>query len=245
MSSTVSPTDVQAHSHAHHEEEDNSLWSWITTVDHKRIGKLYMFSSMLFFLVGGVEALAIRLQLAFPRIAFISAQTYNEMFTMHATTMIFLAAMPMAAAFFNFLIPLQIGARDVVFPRLNAFSYWLYLFGAIFINVSFFVGAFPDGGWFGYSNLTGAKYSPGLSIDFWALGLLILGNASLTAGFDRARSRAAFFSRRAMRLGHGASEACATSRARSGRRSLCSRCLASDSWARMWPGDALQTRRHS
>ena len=170
--------------HAHEHEEDTGLWSWITTTDHKRIGKLYLFSALFFFALGGLEALLIRLQLFFPNNTFISAQTYNEMFTMHATTMVFLAVMPMAAAFFNFLIPLQIGARDVAFPRMNALSYWLYLFGGIFINVSFLFNAFPDGGWFGYANLTGAKYSPGMSIDFWMLGLAILGNSSMMAGFN-------------------------------------------------------------
>ncbi len=185
MATTTADPQVEAAPHVDaHEEEDNSLWSWITTVDHKRIGQLYLFSALFFFGIGGLEALFIRTQLMFPRQAFISAQTYNEMFTMHATTMIFLSVMPMAAAFFNYLIPLQIGARDVVFPRLNAFSYWLFLFGAVFINVSFFVGAFPDGGWFGYANLTSAKYSPGYSIDFWAIGLLILGTSSMTAGFN-------------------------------------------------------------
>jgi cytochrome c oxidase subunit I len=186
MATTTAPlTGTHTHTHPHvHEEEDTSLWSWITTVDHKRIGKLYFLSATFFFLVGGIEALLIRTQLMFPRFGFISAQTYNEMFTMHATNMIFMAVMPMSAAFFNFLIPLQIGARDVAFPRMNAFSYWLFLFGAVFTNVSLFFGAYPDGGWFGYANLTSAKYSPGASIDFWAIGLLILGTSSMAAGFN-------------------------------------------------------------
>jgi cytochrome c oxidase subunit 1 len=182
MATTTAPvTDSQVGAH---EEEDNSLWSWITTVDHKRIGKLYFSTASLFFLLGGIEALFIRVQLMAPNMNFISAQTYNEMFTMHATTMIFMAVMPMSAAFFNYLIPLQIGARDVVFPRLNAFSYWLFLFGALYMNASFFIGAFPDGGWFGYANLSGAKYSPGLSMDFWTIGLLILGTSSLAASIN-------------------------------------------------------------
>ena len=168
----------------HHEEEDSSLWSWITTVDHKRIGKLYLFSALFFFALGGLEALFIRMQLWLPENEFVSAQTYNELFTMHATTMIFLSIMPLSAAFFNFLIPLQIGARDVAFPRMNALSYWLYLFGGIFINMSFFWDGFPDGGWFGYANMTLSKYSPGTSIDFWILGLAILGNSSMMAGFN-------------------------------------------------------------
>jgi cytochrome c oxidase subunit 1 len=105
------------------------------------------------------------------------------LFTMHGTTMIFLVVMPLSAAFFNLLIPLQIGARDVAFPRLNAFSYWVYLFGSIFMNVSWLVGAAPDGGWFGYTPLT-SDYSPGLNIDFWMLGLQILGVSSLAAAFN-------------------------------------------------------------
>ncbi len=182
---TVAPETQTSTVHTGEEHaEDNSLWSWLTTVDHKRIGILYLFSSLAFFAIGGIEALFIRLQLAFPENNFISAQTYNEMFTMHATTMIFLSIMPMSAAFFNFLIPLQIGARDVAFPRMNALSYWLFLFGGLFLNISFFFNAFPDGGWFGYANLTGAKYSPGMSIDFWLLGLMILGNSSMMAGFN-------------------------------------------------------------
>jgi cytochrome c oxidase subunit 1 len=179
---STAPT-VDTHAHQEH-AEDNSVWSWITTVDHKRIGKLYLFTALTFFVLGGIEALIVRAQLIVPNANFISAQTYNEMFTMHATTMVFLAIMPMSAAFFNFLIPLQIGARDVVFPRLNAFSYWVFLFGGLFINSSIFFNAFPDGGWFGYANLTSGKYSPGYSIQFWALGLLILGVSSMAAGVN-------------------------------------------------------------
>ena len=103
---------------------------------------------------------------------------------MHGTTMVFLAIMPMSAAFFNFIIPLQIGARDVAFPRLNAFSYWVFLLGGLFLNSSFLFGAAPDGGWFGYANLTSIQYSPGMNISFWALGLQILGIASLAAAFN-------------------------------------------------------------
>ena len=113
-----------------------------------------------------------------------SPETYNQLFTMHGTTMIFLAIMPLSAMFFNFLIPLQIGARDVAFPRLNAFSYWVFLLGGLFINSSFLFGAAPDTGWFGYANLTSRQYSPGMNIDFWMLGLQILGIASLAAAFN-------------------------------------------------------------
>jgi len=181
MSSIAAPhADAHVESHG----EADTLMGWLTTVDHKRIGKLYLYTSLTFFVLGGIEALFIRVQLMMPNMHFVSAQTYNELFTMHATTMVFLAIMPMSAAFFNYVIPLQIGARDVVFPRLNAFSYWVYLFGGLFINSSFFFNAFPDGGWFGYANLTSGKYSPGFSISFWAIGLLILGVSSMAAGVN-------------------------------------------------------------
>lgn len=160
------------------------MWSWLTTTDHKRIGILYGVTAFGFFLVGGFEALLLRLQLARSDNTLLSAETFNQLFTMHGTTMIFLAVMPLSAAFFNYLIPLQIGARDVAFPRLNAFSYWVFLFGGLFLNASFLVGAVPDGGWFGYLNLTSREYSPGMNIDFWVLGLQVLGIASLAAGFN-------------------------------------------------------------
>src|SRR5687767_7592601 len=129
-------------------KEPTGLWSWLTTTDHKRIGILYLFTSLFFFLWGGLEAAVIRAQLNGPNGTLVSADTYNQLFTMHGTTMVFLAIMPLSAAFFNFLIPLQIGARDVAFPRLNAFSYWVFLLGALFLNASWLFGAAPDGGWF-------------------------------------------------------------------------------------------------
>src|SRR3954462_15979088 len=173
------PTYAGTESHA-----ESGLWSWLSTVDHKRIAALYLGTSLFWFLVGGLEALIIRLQLAVPNGHIVSAETYNELFTMHGTTMIFLVVMPLSAAFFNLLIPLQIGARDVAFPRLNAFSYWVYLFGSIFLNVSWFIGSAPDGGWFGYTPLTTLAYSKNLNIDFLGLGLQILGVSSLAAGFN-------------------------------------------------------------
>ncbi len=165
-------------------ESPSGVWSWITTTDHKRIGILYGVTAFLFFLLGGLEALLIRAQLASPDNRLVDAETYNQLFTMHGTTMIFLAIMPLSAAFFNYIIPLQIGARDVAFPRLNAFSYWVFLFGGLFMNASFLFGAAPDGGWFGYANLTSKTYSPGLNIDFWVLGLQVLGIASIAAGIN-------------------------------------------------------------
>jgi len=165
-------------------KEHGVLWSWLTTVDHKRIGILYGVSAFTFFLIGGIEALIMRLQLARPDNTVVSAQTFNELFTMHGTTMVFLAIMPMSAAFFNYMIPLMIGARDVAFPRLNALSYWIFLAGGLFLNLSWLVGVVPDGGWFGYANLSGAQFSPTHSIDFWMLGLQILGISSMLAGFN-------------------------------------------------------------
>ena len=160
------------------------LRSWLATTDHKRIGVLYLFTSLFFFLVGGLEAALIRWQLAMPNGEVLSAEAYNQLFTMHGTTMIFLVVMPISAAFFNFLIPLQIGARDVAFPRLNAFSYWVYLLGGIFITVPILFGAAPDGGWFGYAPLTTKQWSPGINQDFWVLGLQILGVSSLAASVN-------------------------------------------------------------
>src|SRR5712692_5472658 len=158
--------------------------TWITTVDHKRIGILYGATAFVFFLLGGVEALLIRLQLAVPHNTVVSAQTYNVLFTMHGTTMIFLAIMPFNALFFNYMVPLLIGARDVAFPRLNALSYWIFLAGGIVLNASFLVGTPPDVGWFGYANLTSKHYSPGPGVDFWLLSLLILGISSMIAGVN-------------------------------------------------------------
>jgi cytochrome c oxidase subunit 1 len=160
------------------------LGAWLTTVDHKRIGILYGVSAFAFFILGGVEALIIRLQLARPNSAVVSADTFNALFTMHGTTMVFLAVMPFNAALFNYLVPLLIGARDVAFPRLNALSFWIFLFGGLFLNASFLVGAPPDGGWFGYTSLTLRQYSPGPNIDFWVLGLQVLGASSIIAGVN-------------------------------------------------------------
>lgn len=159
--------------------------SWLTTVDHKKIGFLYGVFALFFFLVGGVEALLIRLQLAVPNNDILTAEQYNTMFTMHGTTMIFLAIMPLSAAFFNYVMPLQIGARDVAFPRLNAFSLWTFVAGAIIINLGWFMkdGA-PDGGWFGYAPLTSKTYNPDHSIDMWVMGLQILGVASIAASLN-------------------------------------------------------------
>lgn len=176
-------TSVLDHAPAVHAEK-TGIWSWITTVDHKRIGILYGASAFIFFLIGGLEALLMRWQLSRPDNDWMSPETFNQLFTMHGTTMIFLGVMPLSAMFFNFFIPLQIGARDVAFPRLNAFSYWVFILGGIFMNASFLFNAVPDGGWFGYANLSSKQYSPGLNMDFWTIGVQILGIASLAAGVN-------------------------------------------------------------
>ena len=158
--------------------------SWVFTVDHKKIGIMYGATAMFFFIVGGVEALLIRLQLAAPNGKVLNADLYNQMFTMHATTMVFLFVMPMAAAFANYFLPLQIGARDVAFPRLNAFGFWALLFGGIFLNLAWFLGGAADGGWFMYAPNSGPVFSPTHGVDFWALGLQIAGIASLTGAIN-------------------------------------------------------------
>ena len=166
----------------------NGSWKdWVSTVDHKKIGIMYGVAAMFFFLVGGLEALLIRTQLAFPENGFLTADVYNQIFTMHGVTMIFLFVMPFAAAFANYLIPLQIGARDVAFPRLNALSFWVWLSGAIFLNTSWIVGGGgADCGWFCYSPNSGITFSPTNGVDFYAIGLLITGIASLVSAVNLA-----------------------------------------------------------
>ena len=158
--------------------------SWLFTVDHKKIGIMYGVISMLFFLVGGVEALLIRLQLAAPNGKILNADVYNQMFTMHATTMVFLFAMPMASAFANYFLPLQIGARDVAFPRINALSLWLLVVGGLVLNASWFLGGAADGGWFMYAPNSGPIFSPSHGVDFWVLGLQVAGVASLLGSIN-------------------------------------------------------------
>jgi cytochrome c oxidase subunit 1 len=158
--------------------------SWLFSVDHKKIGIMYGAASMFFFGVGGFEALLIRTQLARPGEKVLSADLYNQVFTMHGVTMIFLVVMPLAAAFANYLIPLQIGARDVAFPRLNAFSFWCFLFGALFFNSSWFLGGGADGGWFNYAPNNSVTFSPGHGIDFYAVGLIITGIASTVSAVN-------------------------------------------------------------
>ncbi|HEX9643835.1 MAG TPA: cytochrome c oxidase subunit I [Acidimicrobiia bacterium] len=156
------------------------VWAWLTTVDHKRIGLLYGVTAGVFFLVGGLEALLIRFQLAQPNGNVLSAEAYNQLFTMHGLTMVFLVVMPVAASFTNYFLPILVGARDVAFPRLNAFSYWLFLFAGLMVYSSFIVGGAPDGAWVGYAPLS-TQITETVRMDFWAVGLNLLGVASIAS----------------------------------------------------------------
>jgi cytochrome c oxidase subunit 1 len=158
--------------------------SWVTSVDHKRVGIMYGAAALFFFLIGGFEALLIRLQLAQPDGKVLSADLYNQVFTMHGTTMIFLVVMPIGAAFMNYLIPLQIGARDVAFPRLNALSFWVFLSGGIVLNSSWLLGGGADGGWFNYAPNNGVMFSPTHGIDYWNMGLILTGISSLVGAVN-------------------------------------------------------------
>jgi cytochrome c oxidase subunit 1 len=162
------------------------LHEWVVTVDHKRLGILYILYSTFFLLVAGAEALLIRIQLAYPHNHVLSAQVYNRFFTMHGTTMVFLVGMPFLFGFANYIVPLQIGARDMAFPRLNAFSFWMTAFGGFLLYYSFLggaglygVGNAPDVGWFAYAPLTSRAFSPGHATDYWALALIVGGFGTL------------------------------------------------------------------
>ena len=151
---------------------------WITTTDHKKIGVLYLFTTFFFFLSGGLLALAIRTQLATPDGTVLTAAQYNAAFTMHGTTMVFLFVVPVWTGFANYILPLQLGARDMALPRLNALSYWLLVSGGIVLYSSFLVGA-PSAGWTSYVPLSGKEFSPGFGQDLWIIGLTVLGFSSI------------------------------------------------------------------
>src|ERR1700678_4491722 len=162
------------------------LHGWVVTVDHKRLGILYILYSTFFLLVAGAEALMIRIQLAYPHNHVLSAQVFNRFFTMHGTTMVFLVGMPFLFGFANYIVPLQIGARDMAFPRVNAFSFWMTAFGGFLLYYSFLGGAglygagnAPDVGWFAYAPLTARSFSPGHATDYWALALIVSGFGTL------------------------------------------------------------------
>ncbi len=162
------------------------IYDWVTTVDHKKIGIMYIVYALFFLVIGGVEAILMRIQLAVPNNHFVSPQAFNQLFTMHGTTMIFFMAMPILFGFGNYLVPLMIGARDMAFPRLNAFSFWISAFGGLLLYFSYLggsglyaAGSAPDVGWFAYAPLTAKVFSPGHSTDYWTLALLLSGIGSI------------------------------------------------------------------
>jgi cytochrome c oxidase subunit 1 len=162
------------------------LHDWIVTVDHKKIGLMYIGFALIFLMVGGLEALLMRIQLIAPHATFVSPETFNELFTMHGTTMVFFVGMPILFGFMNYFVPLMIGARDMAFPRLNAFSFWISAFGGLLLYFSFIggsglygAGAAPDVGWFAYAPLTARAFSRGHSSDYWTISLLLSGIGSI------------------------------------------------------------------
>src|SRR5215813_11732832 len=167
------------------------LHEWVTTVDHKRLGIMYILYALTFLLIGGIEATIMRIQLIVPHNHFVSPQVFNRMFTMHGTTMIFFVAMPILFGFINYMLPLMIGARDMAFPRLNAWGFWMTAFGGIILYFSFFggsglygAGSAPDVGWFAYAPLTSKAFSLGHSTDFWTLSLMVSGFGSIGTGVN-------------------------------------------------------------
>ena len=163
-----------------------TLHAWVTTVDHKKIGLMYIGYALVFLVIAGLEAVLIRLQLAVPQNSLVSPQVFNRLFTMHGTTMVFFVGMPILFGFGNYLIPLMLGARDMAFPRLNAFSFWISAFGGLLLYFSFLggdglygAGSAPDVGWFAYAPLTAKVFSPGHSTDYWTLGVLLSGIGSI------------------------------------------------------------------
>jgi cytochrome aa3-600 menaquinol oxidase subunit 1 len=161
------------------------LWrEWLTTVDHKKIAIMYLIASLLMLLRGGIDAILMRIQLAFPNMHFLQSEHYNEIFTTHGTIMILFMAMPFMFALYNAVVPLQIGARDVAFPYLNAVSFWLFFFGALLLNISFVIGGSPNAGWTAYPPLSGLEFNPGPGENFYLLALLISGIGSLATGIN-------------------------------------------------------------
>ncbi len=176
---------------AHIEERVERAWKekpglagYLSTVNHKRLGMRYIYTAFVFFFAAGIMALVMRTQLAQPDESLLSPQQYNELFTMHGTTMIFLFNTPVLAGFGAYLVPLMIGARDMAFPRLNAFGYYVFVLSGLFIYAGFVVGHPPDGGWFAYVPLTGPAYSPGYAMDFWGLGIAFTGISTTTGAIN-------------------------------------------------------------
>ena len=167
------------------------LHEWVITTDHKKLGVMYIVSGLMFFMVAGVMAGLIRWQLVVPNNHFLSPQIFNRAFTMHGTAMVFLFGMPIIAGLMNYLVPLMIGARDMAFPRLNAFGFWIFLFGGALLFFSILAapglsgtGAAPDVGWFAYAPLTGKAFSKGHSTDYWTLSILVAGIGSMASAIN-------------------------------------------------------------
>jgi cytochrome c oxidase subunit 1 len=169
----------------------DTFYKWVATVDHKRLGLMYVVTALVFLVIAGLMAVVMRIQLAVPNAHVVGPDTFNRLFTMHGTTMVFLVGMPMVAGFSNYLVPLMIGARDMAFPRLNAFGYWIFLFGGLLLYFSYIggsglsgAGSAPDVGWFAYAPLTSKAFSRGSATDYWALGVLISGIGSLASAIN-------------------------------------------------------------
>ena len=172
-----------------------SIWLWLhewaTTADHKKLGLMYIGSGLLFFVIAGLEASMMRMQLALPNNDFLTPETFNRLMTVHGTTMVFFVGMPVFFGFGNYLVPLMIGARDLAFPRLNAFGFWLFLFGGLLFYFSWIggdglygMGTAPDVGWFAYSPLTSPAFAPGNSTDYWILGIMVAGFGSTATALN-------------------------------------------------------------
>ncbi len=184
MNSNPNPSAALLASPSLAEAEEHGFYGWVATVDHKRIGIMYLLTTLVFFAIAGIEALVMRLQLALPNNHLISPETYNQIFTMHGTSMIFLFMMPALIGFANYFVPLMIGARDMAFPRLNAMSYWMLVFGGLLLHFSFLAGGAPAVGWFSYAPLSEKSFSLNPGVDYWGLALLILGTGSIATSVN-------------------------------------------------------------
>jgi cytochrome c oxidase subunit I len=186
LATDAAHAERDAHTHAHTQsvKRYRGLMNWLTTVDHKKIGILYLIAGFLFFVIGGLESILIRIQLLKPLNDFVGARTYNELLTMHGTTMIFLAAMPLIFALMNAVVPLQIGARDVAFPFLNSLGFWTFFAGGVLLNLSWFSGSAPDAGWSVYAPLSGPTFNATHGMDYYVIGIQIAGIGTLLGGIN-------------------------------------------------------------
>ncbi|WP_220683481.1 cbb3-type cytochrome c oxidase subunit I, partial [Proteus mirabilis] len=161
------------------------LWDeWLTTVDHKKIGAMYIISAVIMLFRGGMDGLMIRAQLTFPETTYLNAEHYNGIFTTHGTVMILFMAMPFVMGLMNLVVPLQIGARDVAYPFLNALSFWLFFVGAMLFNIAFVIGGSPDAGWTSYFPMAGTEFTSGVGNNYYAIALQISGLGTLMTGIN-------------------------------------------------------------